>query len=559
MKTITLLLFVVVSFSIWGQTQLLSELDASKNFKSLSKVKTLDVFYQKLISLDDSILFNIIKENLGERGKLEIKSISTDTLKLKSTFCYCERSKKDTVFVNKEVEVFKITHNDKKLYFYPEKGIFFKDCSTPQNFDNVIKQKLEQAYTALKLQYKKKKRAVHPKVFNDNMLAIKQAVMLNSSGDATNNSAVLLNVSNAESKIGASVNMTLHEKIFINANFSTDASGGFFYSDKAWSTTTGGGVTFNWSVCKPKQFYLKSDAALLRKQRDLYKEKLIERYNFLSKERDKLLDTLKTQNDTALNPLTLESRKKYLKNLDDLESLENEIKEYQDIIKNPSSYMNNEIAEFDAKNDILYGGKIHWLKVNVKWANQTLNLDIKDDEFIGKKIELATKFGAELSYNFNGMYQNNKYCYAQGYFGANAGNMLDVGLGSKRPKLDTQSDNSLVRDSRDNVLGYYHDLDRAIWRTSIGAQGAYLWKHVGVSLQFDYTHTPKAESYFKNRLSLLAGLILKAHNKEDNNVVTVRFLVGYENMPVKSIAKDFLTFKMGIGVPFYLYSKKKDK
>jgi len=561
MKILFTFIFIVSINVCFGQ-KMITEIKPSNNYKELKDIKTINAFIDRFNKSNDENLTKLIKNELKLK-KLDTNNMKVATLKVSHIYKNIgSESVKNSIFINTPNEkTFKINNKDKDIYYHIDKRTFFKYQSVVS--DTFIRNELKKINEEFKYSCSEKPiKAIHDSVFNKNMRVIKQAVILNSTDDATNNSAISITNKKDENKISVGFNFDYKESHFLNLTVFTEADGGFIYSKEAWKNNTGASFTWNRSF-SGTQYFETNDCNKLSKKRNNYKQELSLYQNYLEKTYNsskKKVDTLEASNTNMINKspsLSFEKREEYLKNKKTLKELRSEIKTYELILKNPKKYLNDSIYSFDKKNDILYGGFVHWFKATGKIANQTINIP-NDSIYSNKKITNYPSLNVDLSFNWNWILKGSKYINVQLFNSINMGSFLEANLGDEEPILVKEEDTFFIDDSFGNRLGRYQDLKKAFWTNSTGVQASWIFtKNVGITGIYKHTFALQDEenTTYKNRYTLQGGLILRPL-KEDEKALTVRLLAGVENSAYKSKFKDDFSLKLSLGLPFNVFEKK---
>jgi len=193
-------------------------------------------------------------------------------------------------------------------------------------------------------------------------------------------------------------------------------------------------------------------------------------------------------------------------------------------------------------------------------SNQNVELDtVSVAKFIFKDGEIKNfpKLSVEVSYNFNR--HKKTLLNAQSFVKVTMGSLLEANVGSERPVLQQKDDDVFIFDSSGRQLGKYSYLKRAFWTLQSGAQGSFfITDSFGFTGYASHTFALQNMDYtdYRNRYSLMAGLIFKINNVDDINKATFRILGGVENEPYKTKALDNFMVKISLGIPFGLFSKK---
>ncbi|UOE38394.1 hypothetical protein [Chryseobacterium oryzae] len=333
------------------------------------------------------------------------------------------------------------------------------------------------------------------------------------------------------------------------------------YSKQSWKNDVGASFTLNRVIGKETQFFNTKECSKLYIEREKYKEKIITKFNDLSKDYgryEKKLEDLKQQKKNNNSITDISERDKKNEQIEkDISSIEEKIK-YVDVVKKDAAkYMEKEMIEFDKKNDILQGSKLHWLKATANITNQNVSLDSLN-LLVGDKITNFPKLSLDFSYNFNR--QKNQYLFNfQAFTKIIMGNFLDANINSEKPYLVNNNNETYVFDTSGTQIGKYDMLKRAFWTSQTGLQATFfIVKSFGFSGFTSHTFALQnlEATDYRNRYSLLAGLVFRINNQEDVNKATFRILAGVENEPYKTKALDNFMVKITLGIPFNLFTKK---
>ena len=541
-----LTLFLILSIQVcFGQQKFFSELPISDDYNML-KTETKKHFVAQINTIDDSSLQSFLMQEL-EVDVIDESMVEEFFFPIKSVYNFknLKRNYSKNVYVNlPNQRVYKIKNDKGEVYFHVKKGLFLIDEVKEDLIDQSIKDEI------YRLDRDCITNAVHDSVFNKNMRVIKQAVILNSTDDATNNSAITFTNSNEDTKITAGFNFQYNNNHFLNVSIFTEADGGFIYSKGAWKNNTGASFTYNKAFGSSQKFDPK-DCENLTKKRDKYFRSQIEKYFLDLKKLYAQKEQIEKELENNSNGL------QYLKNRKILKEYKKEIENYESILKNPKKFVNDSIYNFDLTNDILYGGTVHWFKATGKIANQTINIP-NDSIYTNKKITNYPSLDFNFSYNYNKIFKSDSYLNIQAFNSVNMGSFLLANLGDDDPILVNEDDTFFIYDSNSNSLGKYSDLKKAFWTNSTGFQASYIYKFIGLTGIYKHTFALQNEEFtnYKNRYTLQAGLILRPL-KQDENAITIRLLAGVENSSYKDkILKDDFGVKLSVGIPFNLFVKK---
>lgn len=560
MKTYLLLLFLLWVGMASGQELLTN--NTVKSFSSLKDCKSATDFFRKIKNSDkDRDIENIIKKNTD----LDILSIKEENVKEVSLeFLSVFEFEGRKILINKPDEIAYVINagGDKKLYFYP-KGDFFLTYKNSRIENNFIDEILKKKYDDIRYDCKNGK-AIHDSVLDSNLRTIKKAIIFNSSDDVTNNSAISFTNGSNDTKLSVGANFNYKNNLFFNAGINTlSTNTGFLYSNKSWKNNIGASFTVNSVIGRGTQYFNPIDCESLIKKRLAYKDSLMTEFIVLRKSFDAIQNRIdflkgeiKTLKENDLN-LTLEKHEQIKKYQKELIEKEKEIIIYKKILSNPEKFMEKEIITFDRKNDILDGSKLHWLRGTMNISNQNINLDsikILNE----KEITNFPKLSVDLSYNFNNQ-RGLKLLNYQVFTNITMGNLLDANVGSEKPYLVKQNNDVVILDASGTQLGKYSNLKRAFWTLQSGMQSTFfIDKNFGGTLYASHTfalQTLEGTDY-RNRYSVLGGLVLRINNEEDVNRATVRILAGVENEPYKTKALDNFMVKITLGIPLNFYNKK---
>ncbi|MCX8526309.1 hypothetical protein OF897_20535 [Chryseobacterium formosus] len=576
MKTKILLLFLFGWVGVaFGQIKLLSE-QKSKEFTYLKKSGTSDNFLKNLKENNNrKELEDLIKKNTGLTF-LEINqnTISGDKEELKNENIYKTDGKnQDSIFINlKNAKAFVINgKNNKKLYFYSENGIFLIETNKKVS-KHFIKNRLNEAFENIGYHCDGKYiKAMHTSAFDEKFNIIKKAIILNSSDNVTNNNAIAFTNGSNDTKISIGANFNYKQDWFFNLGIYTEnIKTGFLYSNKSWKDNIGALLTFNKVF--PGVQYPKSNTACeeLEDKRKKYKKSIIEEgfdsFENLRRSKkayDEMLNSFKMLKENIQNGsdnFTISNVKKLEEYEKEVINLKRKVALYEKIVANPDGYIDSLMISFDKKNDILEGNKLHWIKTTVDISNQNVELDtVSVAKFILKDNEYKNfpKLSVDISYNFNR--HKKTLLNAQGFVKITMGNLLEANIGSERPILQQKDEDVFIFDKSGRQLGKYSYLKRAFWTLQSGAQSSFfITDSFGFTGYASHTFALQNMEYtdYRNRYSLMGGLVFKINSSEDINKATFRILGGVENEPYKTKALDSFMVKISLGIPFGIFSKK---
>lgn len=560
---------------MFGQVKLLlSDYESKSKYINLSKAKTPIDFINKLDKEENKEeIITFIKKNTG------LKDILKDSIKnqkLKYQHIYLVGGEPLYVDLNNQSSFVINGLEGKKIYFYPKKSLFL--------IDTVQDSKLLIETTFYSIKYncgeieKLPVKAIHDSIFTNDFKTLKNAVILNSVDNVTNNNAIAFTSGNdTKLSIGANLNNGKHWFFNMSAYTST-VNSGFFYSDKSWKTDIGGSFTIN-KVIFPEtgSFNPKQCDSLCVKRNEYYSGTLIKKYDSLNvikdnyeKEAKLLLDEIKMIKEKLYNDRVENSEKIiFYEKIDKYEnrmaSLNGRIKHYKKILKNPSKYITDSIIAFDKKNNILIGRRLHWLKLSFDIYNQNIDLDtamVKQLVLKENRVKNYPRIAVNMSYNFN---QQNSFIFKwvnlQGFSNIILGNLLDANIGSGRPDLEQKNNDVFIVDKNGRILGEYSYLKRVFLTLQSGIQAsAFITDYFGVTVFANHTFALQNMDYmdYRNRYSLQAGLIFRINDEEDVNKATFRLMAGVDNEPYHTRAlKNSFMVKVSIGIPFGLFFKSK--
>lgn len=571
MKTKILLLFLLGWIGLaFGQERLLSEC-SSKDFLYLKDSQTVPDFVDKIKRSNKIELERFITKYTGlSLSEIDYNSVlkEKERLELDDIYKFYDGKKEEFVFINVKADAFVIKgKNNQKLFFYTKNGIFLiKTNEKP--IINVIKDRLEKTYD--KIGYTcdgDTPKAIHESVFDEKFNIIKKAIILNSSDNVTNNNAIAFTSGSNDTKLSIGANFNYKQHWFFNIGiYSANIKTGFLYSNKSWKDDIGALFTIN-KVFKGTQFFDPVECGELSIKRENYKKTFIdgdfENLRRSKKVYDKMLNSLKKLREDiqkGSNDYTESDVKKLEEYEKEASKLKNKINIYEKILSNPNKYMDSLMILFDKKNDILDGNKLHWLKTTFDISNQNVELDtLSLAKFILKNGEINNfpKLSVDVSYNFNR--HKKTLLNAQGFFKVTMGNLLEANIGSERPILQQKDEDVFIFDKSGRQLGKYSYLKRAFWTLQSGAQSSFfITDSFGFTGYASHTFALQNMEYtdYRNRYSLMGGLVFKINSSEDINKATFRILGGVENEPYKTKALDNFMVKISLGIPFGIFSKK---
>ncbi|UKB80397.1 hypothetical protein [Chryseobacterium sp. MEBOG07] len=558
MKTKIVLLFLLGWVGIvCGQQRKLSEISSEK-FKSLQNSKTKANFLEMLTKENNNIkLENIIESNTGiSFSNITSNNISEEELIFEKIYFTDNRP----ILINlKGEKIFVITGDKgKRLLFYGKGGFFLTEKGTGTDG---IRNEMEDAFDKIGYSCSNNK-AVHDSILDFNLRTIKRAVVLNSSDDATNNNALVFTNGTNDTKISLGANFNYKDTYFYNvALYTSSANTGFLYSNKAWKNDIGASFTINKMVFPESQDFISSDCEGLAKRREEYKNTLLEKYQNLKtdyKAYENELAKLKSKKYDDNNLGILERDKKNEINRKDIDSITAKMKLYEKILLNPGKFIEQQMIAFDRKNDILKGSKLHWIKSTISVSNQNVNLDSMQLLTNNKGITNFPKLSIDLSYNFNWQ-SKSKLLNFQAFSNVSMGSLLDAKVGNEKPYLVNRDEDIFIFDTSGTQIGRYANLKRAFWTLQSGMQCTFfLVKNFGFSgfASHSFALQTLNDTEYRNRYSLMGGLVIKINNEQDINKATLRILCGVENEPYKTKVSDNFMIKITLGIPFNLYNKK---
>jgi hypothetical protein len=356
-------------------------------------------------------------------------------------------------------------------------------------------------------------------------------------------------------------NFNYKDTYFYNvALYTSSANTGFLYSNKSWKNDIGASFTINTMIFTASQDFLPADCEVLAKKREGYKNDLLEKYQNLKKDykdyEDELAKLRSKKVDSNLS--ILERDKKNEINRKDIDSITTKMKLYEKILLNPGKFIEQQMIAFDRKNDILNGSKLHWIKSTISISNQNVNLDSMQLLTNSKEITNFPKLSIDLSYNFN--WQSKlKLLNFQAFSNISMGSLLDAKVGSEKPYLVNRDNSTFIFDTEGTQIGRYDNLKRAFWTLQSGMQCTFfLVKNFGFSgfVSHAFALQTLNDTHYRNRYSLMGGLVVKINNDQDMNKATLRILCGVENEPYRTKVSDNFMIKITLGIPFNLYNKK---
>jgi len=229
----------------------------------------------------------------------------------------------------------------------------------------------------------------------------------------------------------------------------------------------------------------------------------------------------------------------------------------------------NELYEFDKKNDVTKGYRLHWFEISGSIGNSSLN--IPNDSILTttelatrnlKKMENNLKASAGASYNF----AHNEEYIIFGQFGikANTGDYLDSNLFQGKPQLKLVEEEYLLYNEDDESLGVYRNLDKSFSTADLNGYLSIFFtkkKNIGFFLNAKHNALIKRpeNTYFKNNYSAIAGPLFRQVDKDNNTKAVFGIEVGYENAPYDLKAKEFFIARAKVGIPFNIYNKASKK
>lgn len=562
MKKLFFTMVMAFCFAVQGFGQEVKDLNKlKKEYPKLQNANTSDNFIAYLKDQNSSKLEALLIKSIDlYQVNLKPENINPqeETLELNKIYYLNGLTK---VKVNIEKAKVYVLHNKdktKKLFFYIKGGVFLTEgsLSTEEEISYLINMK----ETIADIEYNcgndgSKIISVHPHVLSENLVAIKKAVILNSSDNITDNTAISFTNGSNDAKISVGANLNKGKRLFFNVGVYTSATNaGVLYSEKSWKNNTGAIFTVNRIIGKETQFSKPSDCRDLTTKRSEYLESVYNEFKDLHQDYTGKMKRI-TKIDSILKTEKEYEKKDKLKK--EKEELVKTTKHYQEIIEDANKYIESKVIEFDKKNDILTGSKLHWIKASVNLFNENISLDSLQ-LYTGTVIGNYPRLSTNLSYNFN-YNKNKKLLNFQAFTNVIMGNLLDANINNKTPYLLNIEETTYIFDQSGTQLGRYSDLKKTFWTSQTGVQATWFFvENFGVSGYASHTFALQKEEFteYKNRYSLLAGFAFKVNNDKDVNKATFRLLGGFENQSYNTNAFDNFSVKVSMGIPFNLFTKK---
>lgn len=563
MKTKLILLLLTCWVGVvWGQKVNLTNNSITK-ISYLKDIKSQNDFYQRIINADkDAETYNILKKN-GINQPLHIKKQDIMIVNLEYQADYYSLNHL-VVNINKENEIayeIKVTSKS-SLYFYPKGQFFLVKKTTLSTEKNIALPLIQQKIGSIGYDCNENK-AIHEDVLSKNLTAIKKVVIFNSQDDATSNSALAFTNGSNDTKLSIGANFNYGNQLFFNVGINTlAANSGLFYSKKAWKNDIGASFTVNRVMWKETQYFMPEECEKLARKRKSLIDSLqydIKLMNAAYPQLEERVVELQTSIDKKLSrqKLSYEEVATIKKEQKEIAEIQKQLVEYKKSVNEPEQYIEDKLIAFDTKNDILYGSKLYWLKGTVNINNQNLDIDSLST-LIGDKITNIPKLSFNLSYNLQKQSEK-RLLNVQAFSNIIMGSFLDANIGTDKPYLVNENNETYVFDSTGTQIGQYNKLKRAFWTLQSGSQATwFFYKSFGVSgfASHSFALQNLEGTDYRNRYTLLGGLIFKINNEEDVNKATFRILCGVENEPYKTKALDNFMVKLSLGIPFNFKNKK---
>jgi hypothetical protein len=468
----------------------------------------------------------------------------------------------------------------------------FGQPPTSQQYSDSLKSALDE--------YDIEKYAIQDKLLKKNLAEAFNYVIFSNSDLVTNASAFGYTQNEEKTTVSVSTNFKLwsHWAIpnFITAGANASGSKNIFeiYSDDSWRNNVSFNIGLVWQVGKASTFFKKDimvfddvndrrkvsaseplnnpekytqatseniDELATKILNSEFKEDSLNiNYGKLLKTLPELKKLLDTKNyEAAYTFLKAEKKKidKYLK------LNNNEIKNY---IKN------NALYEFDKKNDITYGYSFKWIDFNLSLGNSTYNFNSENvdatilEEFSNEFdiTEDLNKLKSVISVNFNHTHNASKSIwYYQFGTSITSGSFLENILINGTPKVfQNDSEQFVLQDEDGSILGKFDDIKNDFQYGSLYGYGAIFFtekKNFGFNATYSHNYLIERpqDVFYHNNFTALVGPIFRKV-KEDKTSLTFGIDIGLENAIYNTKVFDSFTGRIRVGVPFNIFTKKKE-
>lgn len=441
---------------------------------------------------------------------------------------------------------------------------------------------------------KNHKIAIQPKLLDENITKIFNTVVLSNSDLASNGSAIGYQKNDEKQTVSVNAVAKLKGNWFLKTGVNAKGAAApyNFYSANTWNSSVGGNIGFIYKW-KASTFYTSDNSTKINIERLKYVDSLVKVKIEYEKEVKKAKDKLKTEpnkieyysNKRKID--TLDSKFNNFKNIFQNEAYKRELSKeflFTEIESKDSliltedynffkaiEYVQNELYEFDKKNDITYGYSLHWWDVDFSLNNSTyqfekenINTTLYDsqNEALGfDKKQVKLQYGGQFSYNYT---KKGKHLagYFKGSLGFQTGSFLSSNLITGTPKIDLNQ--NIVDETNIDfaaIKGNFSAIDRNLSYGNLSLYGALFFgesQKFGANINFKhhYLINKPDDVFYKMNFSVLVGPIFKATGAEGKGVI-VGVDFGYDNVLYKTKINDNFTARLRVGVPFAIFTKAK--
>jgi len=432
-------------------------------------------------------------------------------------------------------------------------------------------------------------------LFDEKINEIFNTVVFSNSDLASNGSAIGYQKDDEKQTVSVNGVTKLSSKNNWFLKFGVNATGTAapynLYSTNSWNSGVGGNIGVVYKL-KSSTFYSDNEA----------EKSNIKRLKFV----DSIIK-VKITNASKLNDINKEIKKldpskaEYYHKKDSLNTIKGKLLEFNSIFKdvivnktnqnelffpnpfesNPVvedygtytkaiNYINNELYEFDKKNDITYGYSMHWFDLDFFLNNSTYKFDKENidaslyetlNEIAGfDKKQDKLKIASQFSYNYTRK-GNLLAGFLKGGVGFNSGSFLSSNLIVGTPKIDVNqniSDETTIPDT--NIKGNFNAINKNLSYGNISIYGAlFIGKNqkfgININLKHHYLISKPDDVFYRNNFTAFVGPLFKATGAENKGVI-VGLDFGYDNLLYKTKINDFFTARLRVGIPFTIFTKK---
>ncbi|WP_424989318.1 hypothetical protein [Flagellimonas sp.] len=450
---------------------------------------------------------------------------------------------------------------------------------------------------------KERSKVINDSLLDQNLNKALSYVIFSNSDIASNNSSFGYSQDKEKTNVSINGNFRLGKNKNVFARFGANASGSKsifeFYGDGSWRNTVGANLGLIFKVW-PGSAYFDSESKSfdeLKKRRELFALDPYRNPIRYTTENLKSIEQLKKKlfeldEGTHTNYITLKAEFHQLMTvIPKLDSLlkkgmieeaftllnkeEKEQVNYQknviDSPENVGKYIDSLFYEFDKKNDKSYGYNLTWVDINVNLSNGNYkfgedNVDAAIlDEFTNSRDDTENNvMKATLSANLNKtINKKNVVWFLQLGLSASSGSYLENSLIDGTPKvIEVENEGYFLQDESEQILGSYGDIDKRLKTGQLYGYGAIFItkeKNFGfnATLRHEYLIAQETDGIFRNNFTFLFGPLFRKI-KDGETSLSFGIDVGWENAVYGTkVTKDF-TGRIRLGIPFNIYSKKKD-